>query len=59
MAIQAQIPAALAALHNFIWQYDPKEIHIFEDQPFNFPIGACPKSAGELGSGLARLNERV
>ena len=59
MAIQARIPAALAALHNFIRQYDPEEIRIFEDQPFDFPIGARPESAGELGSGPARSNERA
>ena len=59
MAIQARIPAALAALHNFIWQYNPEEIRIFKDQPFDFPIDACPESAGELGSGLARSNERA
>ena len=59
MRIQAQISAALAALHNFIRQYDPEEIRFFEDQSFNFPVGVHPESAGELGSGPARSNERA
>ena len=59
MRIQAQIPAALAALHNFIRQYDPEEIRFFEDQSFNFPVGVHPESADELGSSPARSNERA
>jgi len=31
MRTQALIPAALAALHNFIREYDPAEIHRFDD----------------------------
>ncbi len=42
------IPAALAALHNFIRQYDPKEIHMFDDQLVDFQKGFCPESPGEL-----------
>ena len=60
MQIQAQIPAALAALHNFIWQYDPKEICMFKDnQPFDFLMCAHLESAGELGRGQVRLDERT
>ena len=60
MRIQAQVPAALAALHNFIWQYDPEEIRMFEDnQPFDFPIGAHPKSTGKLGRGWITSHERA
>jgi len=62
MNTQAQIPAALAALHNFIRQYDPDEVHMYEDdQSLDFQIGD-PKSAGELGrvtpNERARANDR-
>ena len=60
MQIQAQIPAVLAALHNFIWQYDPEEIRMFKDnQPFDFPMCAHLESAGELGRGQVRPDERA
>ena len=60
MRIQAQIPAALAALHNFIRQYDPEEIRMFkDDQPFDFPTRAHLESAGELGRGRVRPDERA
>ena len=60
MRIQAQVPAALAALHNFIRQYDPEEIRMFkDDQPFEFPIGAHPESTGELGRGRITPHKRA
>ncbi len=31
MSVQALILPVLAALHNFIWQYDPEEIHTYDD----------------------------
>jgi hypothetical protein len=56
-SVQAQIPAALAALHNFIRQYDPGEIRMFEDdQPLDFQMGAHPESDDEPGRGP---NERT
>jgi hypothetical protein len=60
MSVQAQLPAALAALHNFIRQYDPGEIRMFEDdQPLDFQMGAHPASDDELGRGLVTPNERA
>jgi len=62
MTIQALIPPALAALHNFIWQYDPEEIRVYDNEVFDPQIG-YQESAGELGTGLVtdemlRANER-
>jgi len=54
MDVQALIPPALAALHNFIRQYDPEEIHMYADnddndnQPLDFQVGP-PQNVGELG----------
>ena len=31
MNIQALIPPVLTALHNFIWEYNPEEIHGYDD----------------------------
>lgn len=61
MDTQALILPALVALHNFIRQYDPEEIHMFNDEAFDFPMSP-PES--ELGTGPAtsretkRANER-
>jgi len=54
ISIQARIPAALASLHNFIRQYDPEEIHMFDHQEIDSNMGDSdmgfhPESAGELG----------
>ena len=62
MTIQALIPPALAALHNFIRQYDPEEIRAYDNEVFDPQIG-YQESAGELGTGLVtdemlRANER-
>ena len=64
MDIQAQIPSALAALHNFIRDYDPEEIHMYDedeesDDSFEFPTNLQPESAGELGTGPATSDERA
>jgi hypothetical protein len=49
MQIQALIPPALAVLHNFIWQYNPEEIHMYDnDDEINFLIGPRPGSVREL-----------
>ena len=69
MSIQALIPAALAALHNFIRQYDPDDIQMYDDndndnddESLDFQMRLRP--VGELGIGrvtareTARANER-
>ena len=59
MAIQALIPPVLAALHNFIWQYDLKEIHKFDDTvTIELKMGPH-ESAGELGAGHVMPNETL
>ena len=47
--IQSLIPAALAALHNFIRIYDPDDIDTDVDEPLDFQIGTDPRDVGELG----------
>jgi hypothetical protein len=50
MSVQALILPALAALHNFIWQYDPEEIRIYDDDDtFDFQMGTGPIEV--LGTG--------
>jgi len=57
MDVQALIPPALAALHNFIRNYDPGEIHVYDDdQQFDFQM--APQFTGELGTGPATADER-
>jgi hypothetical protein len=62
MAVQSRIPAALAALHNFIRQYDPKEINMYRDPTADFDLEALEMAAtasvGELGTGPASVAER-
>ena len=54
MEIQARIPPALAATHNFIWDHDPDEIFEFEEV-FDSQPGSTLYS--ELGTGPARHTE--
>jgi hypothetical protein len=54
MDIQARIPPALAATHNFIRKHDEDEIFEFED-----PVDAQPGNYGVLGGGPARRAEVV
>jgi hypothetical protein len=62
MHIQALIPPALAALHNFIRQYDPEDIQLYDGELIDEV--SPPESAGELGTGpvtpveTLRANER-
>jgi hypothetical protein len=49
MRIQALIPPALAALHNFIRIYDPDDIDTEADEPLDFDIGMGDRDVGELG----------
>ena len=61
MSTQALIPPALAALHNFIREYDPEEIHLYnddDDEPFDLEISTHPESVGELGTGIVTPDER-
>ncbi len=59
MSVQALVPPALAELHNFIREYDPKDIRMYEDvEPLNFLMAAHPESVGELGAGPMTPDER-
>jgi DDE superfamily endonuclease len=58
MDIQSLIPAALAALHNFIRIYDPDDIDTDVDEPIDFRIGPDPRDVGELGGNVTPA-ERV
>jgi hypothetical protein len=50
MEIQALIPPGLAALHNFIQQYDPEEIHEYDDvDDIEIDLQMGQDEAGELG----------
>ena len=55
MEIQSLIPPALAALHNFIRQYDPDEIDIDNNYTLNFQADHDSQSVGELGRGPPTL----
>ena len=63
MSIQALIPSALAALHNFIWRYDPNEIGEIQmyddDEPLEIAMAPRPESVGELGVGPVTREEMV
>ena len=62
MDIQARLPPALAALHNFIRKHDPDDISDFNDiaedpQP-GAPAGLCEADEGQLAEGIASAAER-
>lgn len=61
MDVQACLPAALAALHNFIHDADPSKINDFvvefDEEEHNSQPGEQP-STGELADGLPRAVER-
>jgi hypothetical protein len=57
MSIQALIPPALAALHNFIREYDPDEIQTYDNnnEPVEFELQMGPSgSVGELEGQVMR-----
>lgn len=54
MEVQARIPPALAATHNFICDHDPDEIFEFEEA-----FDPQPGVYGDLGDGPARRAEVV
>ena len=60
MDIQACLPPALAAVHNFIQKHDPNDIADFDDvedpQPGAHMEGAAAE--GQLADGLPRTAER-
>jgi hypothetical protein len=62
MSVQSRIPAALAALHNFIRHYDPDEIDVYRNPTTEFDLEvlemAATASVGELGTGLVSVAER-
>ena len=58
MGLQALIPSALAALHNFIWIYNPEDIDMDVEEPLDFRITIHPMDVGELG-GPVTPAERV
>ena len=56
ISIQALIPSALAALHNFIREYDPEEIGEIEISDDEEPL---LESVGELGAGPVTRDETL
>jgi hypothetical protein len=61
MEIQARLPPALAALHNFIRKHDPDDLADFDDvedpQPGTRTAGP-PAEEGQLAEGLPSAAER-
>jgi hypothetical protein len=57
MCIQAHIPPALGAIHNFIQIHDPGEIDDFRYEDFNFNID--DRQVGGLALGPANVTERT
>ena len=59
MSVQALIPPVLAALHNFIQQYNPEEIHMYDDDELiDFEMDPC-RSTRVLGTGPAIPDETL
>ena len=60
MDIQAHLPPALAALHNFIQKHDPEDLADYESiedpQPGTYAEG--PAAEGSLAEGILRTVER-
>jgi hypothetical protein len=67
MRTQVLIPPALAALHNFIREFNPEEIQTFDrsingddiNQPLDFQMAPHPAFVGELGLGPVTRGETV
>ena len=60
MDIQACLPPALAALHNFIWKHDPEDLADYKSIEDPQP-GTCaegPAAEGSLTEGILRTVER-
>ncbi len=59
MSVQALIPPALAALHNFIWQYNSEKIHTYDDDDLiDFEMNSY-QSTRVLGTGPAIPDETL
>ena len=63
MDIQVLIPPALAALHNFIREWDPEEIPeeitgYGDDDELDYQVHPHPESLGELAMGVVTPRER-
>jgi hypothetical protein len=61
MDIQARLPPALAAVHNFIHKHDPNDLADYEDVEDPQP-GTCAgeqAAEGQLAAGLPRAAERA
>jgi hypothetical protein len=59
MKIQAHIPPALCAIHNFICQYDPREIEEFEDSVGDVQHGSGSDEGLATGPPSREAQEQV
>ena len=62
MDVQVLIPPALAALHNFIREWDPEEIHeeitgYGDNDELDYQVHPHPESVGELAMGVVTPHE--
>jgi hypothetical protein len=57
MSTQVLISPALVALHNFIQQYDPQEIHDYDGQLLDFEMDHHPDCFGRLRMNVVMPNE--
>jgi hypothetical protein len=59
MDVQARLPPALAALHNFIWKHNPDDLNdidnVEDPQPGTHAEGLYE---GQLAEGVPRASER-
>jgi len=59
MSVQALIPPVLAALHNFIQQYNPEEIQMYDDDELiDFEMDPC-RPTRVLGTGPVTPDEML
>lgn len=49
--VQAKIPSGLAALHNFILEYDPSDIDNYAEDILQIVSQETPEPLGDLGNG--------
>ena len=59
MNIQALVPPVLTVLHNFIQEYNPEEIHGYDDLTIELQMGQQCEFVGELGTGQVMQDETV
>ena len=62
MSLQAQIPVALATVHNFIWEHEPEEEENNNDpndfQPIGGGVGNDDDEVAEINDGLGQHDDR-